>query len=227
MSVYNKVTNNVADAVSKIMNETKEEVKQIDEYKSVDGSYKHKGTYGTAKGVEYGETDYDKEDKLAKGLVKKKKGAYGPNQNRRTNTKLYTEMLNAFKTGGIKGLFESIQSGKIIVEEPTEDEFNAELEKAKAKASGKAKQADVAKASVQAVQNEETETEIEVLDLNDINGVKESEIVAEKTLTAGETAEKERIVKGMKKGIEGFKDRYGDKAKEVMYATATSRAKKD
>ena len=136
-------------------------------------------------------------------------------------------MLDAFKTGGIKGLFESIQSGKIIVEEPTEDEFNAELDKAKAKASGKAKQADVSAASTQSVEVQKEETEIEVLDLNDINGVKESEIVAEKTLTAGETAEKERIVKGMKKGIEGFKDRYGDKAKEVMYATATSRAKKD
>jgi len=31
----------------------------------------------------------------------------------------------------------------------------------------------------------------------------------------------------MKKGISGFKDRYGDRAKEVMYATATKQAMKD
>jgi hypothetical protein len=29
----------------------------------------------------------------------------------------------------------------------------------------------------------------------------------------------------MKKGMTGFKDRYGDRAKNVMYATATSLAK--
>jgi len=49
----------------------------------------------------------------------------------------------------------------------------------------------------------------------------------ERTLTKGETAEKERIVKGMKKSLAGFKARYGDKAKSVMYATATKAAKKD
>jgi hypothetical protein len=36
---------------------------------------------------------------------------------------------------------------------------------------------------------------------------------------------KEEMVKGMKKGMSGFKQRYGDRAKEVMYATATARAK--
>lgn len=55
----------------------------------------------------------------------------------------------------------------------------------------------------------------------------ESEQVDERTLTKGETSEKERIVKGMKKSLAGFKSRYGDKAKSVMYATATVRAKKD
>jgi hypothetical protein len=55
----------------------------------------------------------------------------------------------------------------------------------------------------------------------------EAEQVDERTLTKGETTEKERIVKGMKKSLAGFKSRYGDKAKSVMYATATARAKKD
>lgn len=55
----------------------------------------------------------------------------------------------------------------------------------------------------------------------------EVEQVDERSLTSGETAEKERIVKGMKKGLAGFKARYGDRAKSVMYATATKQAKKD
>ena len=49
--------------------------------------------------------------------------------------------------------------------------------------------------------------------------------VQEKVLDKFETGEKERIVKGMKKDSEGLKKRYGDKWKNVMYATATKRAK--
>jgi hypothetical protein len=39
--------------------------------------------------------------------------------------------------------------------------------------------------------------------------------------------DRERIVKGMKKGLAGFKERYGKRAKDVMYATATKQAMKD
>lgn len=63
-----------------------------------------------------------------------------------------------------------------------------------------------------------------------VNGkpIKEDvEQIDERTLTSGETAKKEDYVKGMKKSLSGFKDRYGDKAKSVMYATATKMAKKD
>jgi hypothetical protein len=47
----------------------------------------------------------------------------------------------------------------------------------------------------------------------------------ERTLSEPETEKKEEIVKSMKKKMAGFKERYGDRAKEVMYATATARAK--
>jgi hypothetical protein len=53
------------------------------------------------------------------------------------------------------------------------------------------------------------------------------EQLEERALSAGETAEKERIVKGMKKDTAGFKARYGDRAKSVMYATATKAAKEE
>jgi hypothetical protein len=51
------------------------------------------------------------------------------------------------------------------------------------------------------------------------------EQVEERSLTEPEMKKKEEIVKSMKKGLSGFKARYGDRAKEVMYATATARAK--
>lgn len=53
----------------------------------------------------------------------------------------------------------------------------------------------------------------------------EAEQVEERSLTEPEMKKKEEIVKSMKKGLAGFKARYGDRAKEVMYATATKQAK--
>ena len=55
----------------------------------------------------------------------------------------------------------------------------------------------------------------------------EVEQVDERTMTEPEMKERERIVKGMKKGLSGFKQRYGERAKSVMYATATKTAMKD
>jgi hypothetical protein len=49
----------------------------------------------------------------------------------------------------------------------------------------------------------------------------------EAKMSDADIAERERIVKGMKKNLTGFKARYGDKAKEVMYATATKQAMKE
>jgi hypothetical protein len=49
----------------------------------------------------------------------------------------------------------------------------------------------------------------------------------ERTLSKSEMEKKEDYVKGMKKKLSGFKQRYGERAKEVMYATATKMAKGD
>jgi hypothetical protein len=51
------------------------------------------------------------------------------------------------------------------------------------------------------------------------------DFISEKELTKPEKKEKEKIVKGMKKDKKGFKQRYGDDAESVMYATATKLAK--
>jgi len=136
--------------------------------------------------------------------------------------KKFSEMVNLYQDKGLKSLSEMLAK-----EESTEDEFNKELEDVKAKDAGKKKNTEIAKGAVQAVKNEETHTTVEVIDLNDVNGVQYSEIelAQERTLTEPETKKKEEIVKSMKKGLSGFKERYGKDAKSVMYATATARAK--
>jgi hypothetical protein len=130
--------------------------------------------------------------------------------------KKFSEMLDLINSQGLKALSEMIK------EEPDNEQFTQELKDQQAKSEGKKKQAEVAKGAVQAVKQEEVE--VEVLDFNEVNGVKMSEL-DERQLTSAETDKKEEIVKSMKKGLAGFKDRYGDRAKEVMYATATKQAK--
>ena len=53
------------------------------------------------------------------------------------------------------------------------------------------------------------------------------ETIEERSLTTGEEKDKEKYVKGMKKSVKDFKDRYGDEYKSVMYATATKMAKEE
>jgi hypothetical protein len=172
--------------------------------------------YGGAKQKDDPEADED--DTTMKST---KKGTF----KRRYNTKTYSEMIAAYKEDGLKAL--------LVTEEATNDEFTAEVKTAQAKSEGKGKKADVAKAAVQGVKTEETHTKVEVLDFNDVNGVKRSEIdlaeeeIDERSMTDAEMNKREKIVKSMKKGLSGFKQRYGDRAKEVMYATATKQAMKD
>ena len=206
----------------------KEEVEQIAEYKSTGGVYKHKGTYGTEKSLEAGYTDYDKENELAKKNLKDKKPKkYGARQNFVRSTRVnesFTSILASYKENGLKGISEMFAT-----EQASQEEYEKEIEKAKAKSQGKDK-AEVAKASVQAVevQKEQTHTKIEVIDMTDPYNIQKREIdLEERMMTEPEMKKKEEIVKSMKKGMKGFKERYGERAKEVMYATATKQAMKD
>ena len=167
--------------------------------------------YGGARQKDEPEDDDD--DTPAKKTVK-----YGARQNYKRSTRVnesFTEMLTRYDQEGLKFVADT------LVEEPTEEEFNAEIKKAQDKSEGKDK-AEVAKASVQAVKNEE----VEVIDADEINGVEEVTI-DERHMSDAEMNKREKIVKSMKKGLSGFKQRYGDRAKNVMYATATKQAMKD
>jgi uncharacterized protein with PIN domain len=155
---------------------------------------------------EHGESSYKKDDE------KPKRGKYGARQNyvrsRRVSGRElkddvqvgFTDILEAYDSHGLKFI------AAMMKEEPDNEEFTKEVEDQKKSMEGKKKQPEVAKASVQAVKQEEVELE-------------------EKTLSEPETAKKEEIVKSMKKNVQGFKARYGDRAKSVMYATATKIAK--
>ena len=208
----------------------KEEQEQINEYESKNGRYVHKGTYGTEKSAEAGETNWDDEEKMAKKhlTAKPTRKKYGARQNYVRSTRVnetFSSLLNTYKEGGLKALEEAYAcKKKMVSEEPTNDEFTAELEKQKAKAAGTAKQAEVAKPAVQAVQQEET-VDVELV-VDGQNGYEEITI-DERSLSEPEMNKREEIVKSMKKNMAGFKERYGERAKSVMYATATKQAKKD
>jgi hypothetical protein len=137
------------------------------------------------------------------------------------HTRRFSEMVSAYQEQGLKFV------ASLVKEEPTQDEYDKEIKKAQNKSEGKEK-AEVAKASVQAVKNEETHTKVQFIDMTDPDNIKKSEIdLEERSLTEPEMKKKEEYVKGMKKKMPGFKERYGERAKEVMYATATKMAKKD
>jgi len=61
----------------------------------------------------------------------------------------------------------------------------------------------------------------------DIDALLEVYELEEKKMTDAEMKKREDIVKGMKKSLAGFKSRYGARAKDVMYATATKQAMKE
>ena len=92
---------------------------------------------------------------------------------------------------------------------------------------GKANKQDVNKLKKSISLNAEaTEQDIYVIDADLANGVDQVNI-EERMMTKPEKEKKEQMVKSMKKGLAGFKERYGDRAKSVMYATATKNAMKE
>lgn len=200
-------------------NEEVEELEEADIEKTATGVKVYGSSYGNSQRARREQVKRPVDD--AKGPKMKDLKAIESEKKKKMS-----EMVATYKEQGLKGLFESLKKEEVIVEEPTSAEFDAQLADAKQRAAGTKKQPEISKPAVQAVQNEETHTKVEVLDFDPINGVQISEIdLEERSLTEPEMKKKEEIVKSMKKGISGFKERYGKDAKSVMYATATARAK--
>jgi len=178
----------------------KEEVEQIVEYETnKDGKFVH-----NAKAGRYGGSEKP-QDPFA--------GVRGPGQKdlekieaeKKKKQKKFSEMVNLYQEKGLKSLSEML-----VKEEPDNEQFTKELEDAKAKSEGKKKNTEIAKGQP----------------IAPVSVKEEVEVIEEKHMTDAEMNKREDIVKSMKKGMAGFKDRYGDRAKDVMYATATKQAMK-
>ena len=202
MQFNNQKTRNVADAVAKILagESAKQEPKMLEE-----------GLKGNQHKI-----DANKNNKIDahdfKLLRAKKEIKKEEVEQEEEKSMTFSEMMAAYKEHGLA----------VIAEEPTEEQFNKEIQDQIASATGKKKQPGVSTPSTQGVKS--MPEEVEVIDANLVNGVEEVTI-DERTLTKPEAKKKEEVVKSMKKGVEGFKARYGDRAKSVMYATATKIAK--
>jgi hypothetical protein len=231
-----KRTKGISTAVDKL---SKEEVEQMDEVKMADlPSTKVQGrSYGASKPEPHAvDTLRGPKEKELKDIEAEKK----------KKQKKFSEMVNLYQEKGLKSLSEML-----VKEEPDNEQFTKEFEEAKAKSEGKGKKAEVAKAAVQAVKQEGTEItdemifevlenagiDFESLDDDELQVVANEayeildelskEELDEREMTDAEMKKREDIVKGMKKGMAGFKERYGDRAKNVMYATANKQAMKD
>jgi len=120
----------------------KEEVEELEEM--FPGTPEYEKKYGKApqdmKKGEKKKTTQGEMEKTGKGVVHRRK---------------FSEMIESYTEGGVKGLF------RVLAEEPTSAEFDAQLADAKQRAAGTKKQPEVSKPAVQAVQNEEYELTLE------------------------------------------------------------------
>lgn len=118
------------------------------------------------------------------------------------NKESFSDLISIYKNKGFKGLNET------ITEEVDNETFTKEIKDQQENSEGKKKKKIANAADMSVV-------------------IQKEESLEEKELTPEEKAKKEKIVMSMKKNFGDFKKRYGDKAKEVMYATATDKAKED
>ena len=143
---------------------------------------------------------------IEEGIMDVAKGAAGVVKKVISNERAYQAQKQQ-KAGNVMSKLRKEES---LAEEPTNDEFTKEFEDQKASFEGKKKQPKVAAGKTTGVKEMPESVELE-----------------ERELSKDEAKKKEDYVKGMKKGLSGFKERYGERAKSVMYGAATNMAKKD
>jgi hypothetical protein len=186
-------------AVEKELKKQNEEAEQLDEYTpDKSGVTRIQGrAYGASKPEKHAVDTMSGPTRKELTAIEKEKKVKKP----------FKEMLELYADKGLKALSEMT-----MTEEPDQEQFEKELAVAKKKATEKKSpedEAKVAKSLVHSVQQEDVEQ------------------IDEKEMTSAEMKKREDIVMGMKKNLQGFKDRYGARAKDVMYATATKQAMKE
>jgi len=201
-------------AVAKELKKQNEDVEQLDEYTpDKSGVTRIQGrAYGASKPEKHAVDTMSGPTRRELSAIEKEK------------KKPFKEMLELYAEKGLKALSEMT-----IKEEPDQEQFEKELAQAKKKATQKKtpeEEAGVAKAAVQSVEEDVNEEKCPVTGEDECH-CDDKEQIDEKEMTSAEMKKREDIVMGMKKNLKGFKDRYGDRAKSVMYATATKQAMKD
>lgn len=218
-------------ATSRLYKEDEEQVEPILEYETdKNGRYVHNAKAGKYGGSEKPQDPFagvrgPGQKDLAKIEAEKKK-------------KKFSEMIDLYNEKGLKSLSEMTKK-ETVEEGASEEQWNDQVKVAQFKANTKdddtvravkKKTTSVAEPLEVGVKQtnvnyEETEIVDYPLDVDAINGTS-IETIEEREMTNAEMEKRETIVKSMKKGLAGFKDRYGDRAKDVMYATATKQAMK-
>jgi hypothetical protein len=146
------------------------------------------------------------ETTVEEGIMDVAKGAVGVVKDVISKEKTYQAQKQK-KAGEV---LRKLRKEESLSEEPTNDEFTKEFKDQQASFEGKKKQPKVAAGKTTGVKEMPESVELE-----------------ERELSKDEAKKKEDYVKGMKKGLSGFKERYGERAKSVMYGAATNMAKKD
>jgi hypothetical protein len=211
----------------------KEEAEQIDEL-STDTlkSYAKKAhQHMLDKADKMGERKGSKADwKRISGIEKAKskiysKGANPFNEEAEQIDELSTDTLKSYKSKAQDDAFKSM-TRRTRAHQMAHQGDDEDLEKAEKTDKEETKNIEKRNAGIKMANQKLNKEEFDMDDINDINGVKMSNI-DERELSDAEMQKREQYAKGMKKKLSGFKKRYGERAKEVMYATATKMAKKD
>ena len=204
------------------MSSVKEEVEQLDELKKATlGSYVKKASkdladrsfdHGDDEHRQYGmgDGDHEEDERVEKDEKKIATRQQGINRAATKLAKEEVEQLDELSPGALKSYIKGAKASKHLEADAVR---TAEYKGNHAWASD----------ATQIVNKRKEGIKTAKAKLN----AEEVEQVEERTLSEPEMKKREEVVKSMKKGIQGFKDRYGDRAKEVMYATATKIAKKD
>ena len=208
----------------------KEEVEQIEEMeivKTATGMRVYGSSYGDSAKARRDQTKRPVDD--AKGPKMKELKAIEAEKKKKMS-----EMISTYKEQGLKGLFETLNQNKVIVEEPDSEQFAQEVKTAQDKSEGKGKKAEVAAAGIEAVKQEGVEVVEYPLDANEINGY--SEVTIGESVEQIEELSKNTLGSYIKKandagGMADFKhgriaDKRGDsKEKTSLAATAHKREK--
>jgi hypothetical protein len=204
MSLFDdKITKNIAEVAAKILNQPKPVVEEKETSPQVlqeiekQQTEKKIITEEKQKGGKLFSVISEKIEKL--GLSKENSADVTNTVLDRLHKDTFSQLIETYRKSGFKGLNESIS------EEVDNETFTKEIKDQQENSEGKKKKK-IADAAVGCVQKEEASEELE-----------------ERTLTPEEEAKKEKIVKSMK--LPEFRKRYGEKGENVMYATATEKAK--